>query len=73
MSVPRPGDTYCSSNGKIFTVLGIEFKDDGFYTHYRNENYEVFNCRRDAFLERFTLLDNYDSRTRNNSLGKQHP
>lgn len=73
MSVPRPGDTYSSSDGKIFTVIGIESKEDGFYTHYRDDNYEVYNCRKEAFIDRFTLLDNYDSRSRNNGLGKQNP
>lgn len=72
MAVPRPGDVYWNGNGKTFTVTGIESKEDGFHTHYVDENYNSFSCHRDAFLQRFTLIDNYDSRTRNNKVGKQY-
>lgn len=70
MAVPRPGEVYWDGKGKLFTVTGIESKEDGFYTHYRDEDYNVFNCHKEAFLNRFTLLDNYDYSTRNYKLGR---
>lgn len=73
MSVPRPGETYWDGNGKTFTVTGIEFKDDGFHTHYVDEAYNSYSCHKDAFLNRFTLLDNYDCRARNNKMVKLYP
>jgi len=63
--VPKPSEVYTDRNYRKFTVVGMEVKEDGFYTHYRDENHNTYNCRAEAFLERFTLFNNYDSSSRN--------
>lgn len=70
MSVPRIKDTYVDSNYKKFIVTGMEVKDDGFYTYYRDEQFNSYSCSSDAFNNRFTILENYDCSSRNNSMGK---
>lgn len=66
MSVPRPLEIYLDRNGNKFTVIGMESKEDGIYTLYRDSNFKEYSCKYEAFLNRFTLLNNYDSSSRNN-------
>jgi hypothetical protein len=66
MSVPRPLEVYLDRNCNKFTVIGMETKQDGIYTIYRDSNYKEYSCKYEAFLDRFTLFNNYDSSSRNN-------
>jgi hypothetical protein len=68
MSVPKPTEVYLDSKGNRFTVVGMEFKEDGIYTLYRDEKFKSYSCTSEAFLERFTILKNYDSSSRNNKV-----
>jgi hypothetical protein len=58
MKIPRVGDVYVDPNQHKFIIIGSETKDDGFYTHYRDEMHKVFSCKVEAFFERFSILNN---------------
>ena len=51
-------------------VTGVESREDGFYTHYVDSNYKNYVCKSEAFIDKFTKLDN-DSRLKTTSA--DHP
>lgn len=66
MILPKLNEIYLDyKSSRRYIIIGLEIKSDGFYTHYRDENHKTFSCKSEAFLERFTLLNNYDSSSRN--------
>ena len=69
MTVPKLNEIYLDyKSSRRYTIIGMEVKGDGFYTHYRDENHKTYFCKSEAFLERFTLFNNYDSSSRNDKV-----
>lgn len=68
--VPRPREIYFDYDLNYFMVTGVETREDGFYTHYVDSKYKTYVCKSEAFIDKFTRLNN-DSRTRTN--GMEHP
>lgn len=69
MTVPKLNEVYVDYKSRTYyTVIGMEVKGDGFYTHYRDDKHRTFFCKSEAFLERFTILNNYDSSSRNDKV-----
>jgi hypothetical protein len=50
-------EIYTDGNGKMFTITGIELKDNDPWVSYTNsKTQQAYSCRQEAFLSRFVSL-----------------
>jgi hypothetical protein len=50
-------DIYTDGTGKVFTITGLELKDNDPWVSYINQRtQQVYTCRQEAFLSRFVPL-----------------
>jgi hypothetical protein len=50
-------DIYSDGNGKMFTITGLELRDNDPWVSYINQRtQQVYTCRQEAFLSRFVPL-----------------
>ena len=50
-------DIYSDGNGRVFTITGLELKDNDPWVSYINtQTQQAYTCRQEAFLSRFAPL-----------------
>ncbi len=53
----RLNDIYSDGNGRVFTITGLELKDNDPWVSYINtQTQQAYTCRQEAFLSRFSPL-----------------